>query len=151
MNQVPESSYITRTLANTATVLCAAPDYLARHGVPATPEDLTMHNCLIVTNAPLGPPWAFTGPSGAAHAVKVNGNLRTNSAAAQLEAALRGQGIALQPDFMVEQALREGRMTRLLPDYATERITFRMVYPPGRHLTAKLRAFADFLVAHLSS
>ncbi|MDR3717898.1 MAG: LysR family transcriptional regulator [Bryobacteraceae bacterium] len=151
MNQLPESSYITRTLSNTGTVLCAAPEYLARHGAPATPEDLAGHNCLVVANAPLGVPWSFTGADGVAHAIKVGGNLRTNSATVQLQAALGGQGIALQPDFLVAQALRDGRMVRVLPDYATTQIIFRMVYPPGRHLTAKLRAFTDFLVANLSS
>ena len=130
---------------------CAAPEYLARHGTPATPEDLTTHNCLVVNNAQLGAPWSFTGADGATHTVKVSGNFRTNSAAAGLEAALQGQGLALQPDFLVEQALRDGQMARVLPDYATPRLTFRMVYPPGRHLTAKLRAFIDFLVANLAS
>jgi DNA-binding transcriptional LysR family regulator len=136
---------------NTGTVLCAAPEYLARHGTPATPEDLTTHNCLVVINAQLGAPWSFTGADGAAHTIKVTGNFRTNSAAAGLEAALQGQGLALQPDFLVEEALREGRMVRVLPDYATPQLIFRMVYPPGRHLTAKLRAFTDFLVANLAS
>lgn len=151
MNQLPESSYITRTLINTGTVLCAAPDYLAKHGAPETPEELARHNCLVVANAPLGPPWVLTGADGVAHPVKVTGNLRTNSAAVQLEAALGGQGIALEPDFMVEQALKLGRMIHVLPDYETSQIIFRIVYPPGRHLTAKLRAFVDFLVANLSS
>ncbi|HUM09231.1 MAG TPA: LysR substrate-binding domain-containing protein [Acidocella sp.] len=151
MNQPPETSYITRTLVNTGSVLCAAPEYLARHGAPAVPEDLTTHNCLVVINAQLGAPWSFTGADGAKHTIKVTGNFRSNSAAAELEAALRGQGLALQPDFLVEQALRDGRMVRVLTDYTTPQLTFRMVYPPGRHLTAKLRAFADFLVANLAS
>jgi len=151
MNQPPETSYITRTLVNTGSVLCAAPEYLARHGAPAVPEDLTTHNCLVVINAQLGAPWSFTGVDGATHTIKVTGNFRSNSAAAELEAALRGQGLALQPDFLVEQALRDGRMVRVLTDYTTPQLTFRMVYPPGRHLTAKLRAFADFLVANLAS
>jgi len=151
MNQPPETSYVTRTLVSTATVLCAAPEYLARHGTPAAPEDLTTHNCLVVMSAQLGAPWSFTGADGATHTVKVSGNFRTNSALAEMELALRGQGLALQPDFLVEQALRDGRMVRVLADYTTPQLTFRMVYPPGRHLTAKLRAFADFLVANLAS
>ena len=151
MNQPPETSYVTRTLVSTATVLCAAPEYLARHGTPAAPEDLTTHNCLVVMSAQLGAPWSFTGADGAARTVKVSGNFRTNSALAEMELALRGQGLALQPDFLVEQALRDGRMVRVLADYTTPQLTFRMVYPPGRHLTAKLRAFADFLVANLAS
>ena len=151
MNQPPETSYVTRTLVSTATVLCAAPEYLARHGTPAAPEDLTTHNCLVVMSAQLGAPWSFTGADGAARTVKVSGNFRTNSALAEMELALRGQGLALQPDFLVEQALRDGRMVRVLTDYTTPQLTFRMVYPPGRHLTAKLRAFADFLVANLAS
>jgi DNA-binding transcriptional LysR family regulator len=151
MNQPPESSYITRLLVNTNTLICAAPDYLAKFGTPARPEDLTAHNCLILTSAPANTPWIFTDTSGAVHTIKVRGNLRSNSTAVHLAAALGGQGIALQPDFLTVRALEEGKLIRLLADYTTPQIAFRLIFPPGRHYTAKLRAFTNFLTEHLSN
>ena len=146
MNQPPESSYITRTLGSTGTLLCGAPAYLAQHGTPDSPAALTGHNCLSLLTPQLGGAWRFTRADGSVETVKVSGNVRSNSAAALLAVMLLGQGLSFLPDFLVAPALAEGRLVRLLPEYSTPPIPVHMVYSPGRHLTAKLRAFADFLI-----
>jgi DNA-binding transcriptional LysR family regulator len=62
-----------------------------------------------------------------------------------LAAAEAGIGIALSPIFSVAAALRAGRVERLLPDWQAPAHALYLVYPPGRHLSPKVRAFADFL------
>jgi DNA-binding transcriptional LysR family regulator len=152
MDELPDSSVITRLLGTTQTILCAAPAYLARHPAPNVPDDLLGHNCLTHATQALARAWVFTGGADrVAHRVKVSGNFRTNSAAAQLTAALQGLGVALQPDFLVAQALREGSLVALLQGYAAPNLPIRLVYPPGRYLAAKVRAFADFLVSRFAA
>jgi DNA-binding transcriptional LysR family regulator len=151
MDELANSTYITRLLCTMRMILCAAPEYIARHGRPETPQALAQHNCFTHLSVPLSRPWAFTGPGDVAHTVKVSGNLRSNSAAAQMVAALQGQGVSLQPEFMVLEELRAGRLVRLLEAYTIPGVPIRLVYPPGRYVAAKLRAFIDFLAASLGN
>ncbi|MDD2705051.1 MAG: LysR substrate-binding domain-containing protein, partial [Acidocella sp.] len=58
--------------------------------------------------------------------------------------------ISLQPDFMAEEALREGGLVAMLEDYKTPGVAMRLVYPPGRYVAAKVRVFVDFLVSSFS-
>ncbi|HQT46059.1 MAG: hypothetical protein B7X08_04185 [Acidocella sp. 20-63-7] len=151
MDELPDSSAITRLLGTTQMIVCAAPAYLDRHPALNVPDDLHDHNCLTHATQALAKAWVFTGADGVEHRVKVSGNFRTNSAAAQLTAALQGLGVALQPHFLVAQALREGSLVALLEDYAAPNLPIRLVYPPGRYLAAKVRAFADFLVSRFAA
>jgi DNA-binding transcriptional LysR family regulator len=150
MDELLNSTYITRLLCTMRTIICAAPGYIVTHGRPQTPDDLLSHNCFTHLSAPLSKPWTFTGPDNVTRSIKVTGNLRCNSAAAQLAAALQGQGVSLQPDFMAEQALSEGRLVAILTEYKTPGVPIRLVYPPGRYVAAKVRVFVDFLVSSFS-
>jgi DNA-binding transcriptional LysR family regulator len=140
---------MTRLLSLAKAIVCAAPGYLARKGTPEMPEDLLTHNCLTHEIPGVSKGWAFVGPDNQPHVVKVAGNFRTNSVTALLTAALNGQGLILTPTFMVEDALKSGSLVALLTAYTTPEIPIRLVYPPGRYLSAKVRSFIDFLVASL--
>jgi DNA-binding transcriptional LysR family regulator len=144
---LPDSSLIARHLAPCRVVICAAPSYLERHGVPQTPADLAAHNCLTLTMSPFYSEWHFIGADGKEQKIHVTGNLRANSAIALAEAALKGQGLTFQPTYVVGEDLNAGRLVPVLSDYALAELAVRALYPHSRLLSAKVRAFVDFLVA----
>ncbi len=150
IGDMPNSSYMTRLLSLTKAIVCAAPGYLARKGTPETPADLANHNCLTHDIPAASKGWAFTGPDNKPHIIKVAGNFRTNSATALLTAALNGQGLILTPLYMVADALKNETLVALLTAYTTPEIPIRLVYPPGRYLSAKVRTFIDFLISRLA-
>ncbi|AOY02423.1 LysR family transcriptional regulator [Jeongeupia sp. USM3] len=143
--QPQASTLIARRLASVRVVVCASPDYLARHGTPATPDDLGRHQCLGYSYTDRGTSWEFTGPP--AHSIEVNGFLRANNGDVLVEAAIAGAGLIAQPTFLVGDALRDGRLVRVLADHALPDYTAWAVYPSRRFLSAKVRSFVDFLGA----
>jgi DNA-binding transcriptional LysR family regulator len=145
---LPDSSLMRRRLGIGRKVLCAAPAYLERHGRPTRPQELAGHNCLMHLNPPLDGHWQFTGADGE-HDIEISGNLRTNSIEGLRAATLAGLGICLLPAVNVSDDLSRGHLVRLLPDYRTSEVAVQAVYPPGRHVSVKVRTFVDFLVERL--
>lgn len=146
--RLAESSLVARRLATCRQWVCAAPDYLAAHGVPETPEDLAAHNCILYQYASAANVWRFRAAGGRDIAVAVTGNLRANNGIAEREAAVRGVGILLTPSFYVGEELRSGRLRRLLPDYALPELGIFALYPKRNHVPPKVRVFVDFLARH---
>jgi DNA-binding transcriptional LysR family regulator len=139
------TSVIARRLADTRLVVCAAPGYLARYGTPATPAQLAEHNCLLYEYLGNRNEWRFTDGAGAVHAVRVAGNVQTNNGDMLAAAAAQGLGICCEPDFIVAAELAAGRLVPILPGYTPPVTSIHAVYPSRRHLSAKVRAFVDFL------
>ena len=144
--RMADSSLIARKLCDMHTLLVAAPDYLAQAGVPTRPADLADHACIIDTNFRDPLIWRFRGPDGPL-AVPLTGRLRYSNAEACLQAAEAGLGIAHVPDFVAEESLAAGRVLALLPTWQEAPGGIFAVYPPGRHLSAKLRLLIDHLAA----
>jgi DNA-binding transcriptional LysR family regulator len=142
----PDSSSMTRLLTVFQTIVCGAPEYIRERGIPLIPADLAGHNCLTYVSHAFSKQWDFVGPDHQSHSVRVSGNLRTNSPSAQLAAALRGQGLTLQPRNLVADDIRCGRLRQVLAEYKGPEIPVRLIYLSGRHLSAKIRAMVDFLV-----
>ena len=105
-----DSSLVARPLAPQQLLVCAAPAYLARHGVPQTPDDLKQHRCLHYAYASTGNEWHFE-KDGVTHLVRVNAALRANNGDVLRTAALAGHGVILQPEFLVGEDVRAGRLT----------------------------------------
>jgi DNA-binding transcriptional LysR family regulator len=147
IGHLEDSSLIARRLAPVRMALGAAPDYVARHGAPQTPADLAHHNCLVYTYAAAQSEWRFRDGAGKEKAVQITGRLLANNGDLLRIAALQGQGVALGPTFILGEDIRAGTLVRLLPDYTAPEVGLYAVYPPGRHLSAKVRSFVDFLVA----
>jgi len=144
-----ESSLIIRHLVTYSYVLCGAPAYFKRHGMPKKPADLADHNCLRYAHSPFGREWRFTGPSGE-EAARISGNLETNSVEALRIAALAGQGLLLAPQFLAARELKEGRLVPALKNYRPAPYPISAIYPHRRHLSAKVRGFIDLLVERFS-
>jgi DNA-binding transcriptional LysR family regulator len=139
-----DSSLIARRIATTCRIACASPAYLARHGTPATPEDLAGHACLEYANLPASGEWVFQR-GGATHRVKIAGPLRADNGDALRSAALAGLGVVQMPTFIIEEDLAAGRLVPVLADYAADGLPVWAVYPHNRHLSTKVRMFVDFL------
>ena len=144
IGQLGDSSLVARKLAGVRMVTCASPDYLARAGRPATIEDLAGHAAIIDTNIPDPALWRF-GVNGGPRDVRVEGRLRFTGAQACVAAARAGFGVTRTPAFAAAEDLRAGRLTSLLCGFEPELIHLHAVYPHGRHLAPKVRAFVDFL------
>lgn len=142
-----DSGLRARTLATCGHLLCASPSYLEAQGAPQNAAELSGHNCLCYSYQPYAQEWRLQGPDGRQHRVSVTGNLRANNGEALLAAATAGQGIILCPEFICAPALAEGRLQIVLPGYHSQRLMIQAVYPYTRHVSAKLRAFIDYLVA----
>ncbi|MFP6699819.1 MAG: LysR family transcriptional regulator [Alphaproteobacteria bacterium] len=141
-----DSSLIVRRLAPSRAVLFAALSYLERHGRPENPEDLRQHNCFGYLYRDSGTDWALTGAKGPV-TIPLRGNLRANNGEVLRDVALAGAGIVALPSFIVGEALRAGQLVELLPECVPQTHDIYAVYPHRQHLTPKVRAFVDFLVA----
>ena len=139
-----DSRLTTRLLTRGAQVTVASPRYLARYGEPATPQDLHGHNCLI---SRFGPEWSFRGEDGRPFTLRVHGNAVINSGDALREAAVAGTGVAQGTWWLYRKDLERGDLRAILPGWQGEGAPVSVLYPPQRHLPAKLRAFIDFLVS----
>jgi DNA-binding transcriptional LysR family regulator len=144
------SSLVARRLATCRQWVCASPSYLAEHGEPESPEDLSAHNCILYQYALAANVWRFRAPGGRDIAVAVTGNLRANNGIAEREAAVRGVGILLTPSFYVGEELRSGKLVRLLREYSLPELGIHVVYPKREFVAPKTRAFVDFLALRWS-
>jgi DNA-binding transcriptional LysR family regulator len=144
---LPDSSLIARRLGSCRLVICGAPGYFEAHGTPRTPADLTHHSCLVLTGSSFFRRWHLRNGDGTELHVSLAGNIRANHPTVLMHAALAGHGIVYAPTYLVGEALRTGRLVTVLDDYALPPLTVRALYPHNRHLSAKVRAFVDFLVA----
>lgn len=146
--ELKDSSLVARKLGEMRIVCCAAPAYLAQHGRPTVPEALSAHNCLLQSIAGLGDAWEFRGPDGVM-AVPVSGNFRANSPLAVTNMAAAGLGVGRVPLYTAQPFLDDGRLELLFEDFEVKRLGLFAVYPPSRHLTARIRALIDYLVAQV--
>lgn len=140
-----DSSLKARKLAETRTLLAAAPSYLAEHGAPRSLDDLSSHRLLQYSNLATGNTWRLRSATGEERHVRVAGRLVVNNGEALMRAAEAGLGIALLPDFMLGDALVTGRLAEVLPARPHIPLGVHAVYPQGRFPQPKLRAFVDFL------
>ncbi|MAJ65116.1 MAG: LysR family transcriptional regulator [Micavibrio sp. TMED2] len=148
IGELADSSLIARKLNVCRRVLCASPDYLQKHGTPESLRDLGRHNCLLYTLSPKLNEWRFIDAEGTAHSVRVDGSLQANNGDVLRLAAIGGHGIVLQPTFIVGPDIKNGKLVPILTDYMPTEINIHLVYPHNRYLTAKVRSFIDFMVAH---
>jgi len=146
IGDIGSQNLVGRKLGSTQLVCCAAPEYLRAHGEPGTPEDLAAHVCLTYEYSSLKTTWPFRDRQGRERNVRIGGPIHANNGRFLEALAVAGAGICYEPDFIVGPDVRAGRLQPLLRDYAPAASSIYVVYPSRRHLSAKVRAFADFLV-----
>ncbi|QOZ31837.1 LysR family transcriptional regulator [Bradyrhizobium sp. CCBAU 53421] len=143
--ELESSSLIARKIVPVPRLVCASPDYLRRHGTPLHPQDLRDHVSLTYGFLLTGNQWKLTGSDGV-HWIQPAWSLCVNNAEVLRDVAVRGKGVALIPEFIAAEALKDGRLQAILANYSAPPLTLYAVYPPTRHLAVKVRLFIDFLV-----
>jgi DNA-binding transcriptional LysR family regulator len=146
-----DSSLRARRLRDVSRYLVAAPSYLQRHGRPSQPSDLVHHSCLCYAYLPTPDTWRFIGKAGKEAQVRPRGPLRANNADALAPALFAGLGLAVQPDFVVGEAMRQGRLEAVMPDWKPPPIALHLVMPPGGPRPARVEALAAFLAERLGT
>ena len=152
IGRLADSPLQTRQIGNSVMRLCAAPAYLDRRGIPRAITELAQHNCLSYTLSSMqnGRRWMF-GTRGEFR-VDIEGDLLANNGDALLAAAVGGQGIIYQPDFIVDDAIGRGELLALeLDKPLVELGGIHVLYPPDRRPPAKVRVMIDYLIANFRS
>jgi DNA-binding transcriptional LysR family regulator len=141
-----DSALVSRRLAANRRVLCAAPCYLARHGVPTRVEDLSRHDCLVQLRPGMLPQeWRFRVADGV-RAVRVSGRLSSDNGEQILDWALQGRGLALKSVWDVAADVAAGRLVTVLDAVEPDLADLHLVFPSRRHLPAHTRLFIEALV-----
>lgn len=146
-----DSSFVVRKILDCPRVLCASPDYLAGRGVPGRPEDLLEHRCLLLRFPGSEQfQWVLQGRDGPVK-LAVTGRFDADDGDVLTGWALAGHGIVMKPLWEVADHLQSGALEVVLKDYPPEPLTLAVLYPHRQLLPAKVRAFADFIVAETRS
>ena len=144
----PDSRLVARRLAANRRLLCAAPAYLARHGAPASPEELPSHSCITIRQGDEAyGVWRFATrePQPVTRTVKVTGALSTNDGGIAVAWALDAHGILLRAEWDIESHLKSGRLVQLLADYDTPDADIYAVYPQAHRASQRMRVFIEYL------
>jgi DNA-binding transcriptional LysR family regulator len=145
----PDARVIARMLAPNRRLLCASPGYLAKHGTPRTPADLARHATIAIRQGDEGyGVWRLRSGK-RSETVKVHGPLSSNDGEIAVQWALAGHGIVLRAEWDVARYLKSGRLREVLPNWQTPPADVYAVYPVQVQGAARVRAFVDFLAAHL--
>jgi DNA-binding transcriptional LysR family regulator len=150
IGRLADSTLIARHLFDARTVVCAAPDYLARHGTPRTPADLRDHHCLVYGNLEEPSRWVCRDAEGKSVHVDVHATMTASSGDFLCTAAAKGLGISVQPTFIAGEAIGRGELIPILADYAWPVTPAYAVYPLTRHLSFRVRELIDHLVDYFS-
>jgi len=143
-----DSTLIARRLATVKLIHCASPDYLQKHGIPHTPNDLLNGHLKLHYQASQDN-WHFKGGLGEQYNIKVAKSLTINNGDFACQAAISGWGIAYLPDFICTAALQDGRLMPILENYLdNNELGVYAVYPQTRHLSQRASKLINFLSGH---
>lgn len=145
LGTMEDSSLLARRLCDRTEYICASPEYLELCGSPHTLNELSRHNCLQGSI----PTWLFMD-NGQRREFRVDGNWRSNSGPALIEAVKAGLGIAQLPDYYVAPMLRSGELVSLLDNYRYPYSGVWLVYPKVRQQLPRLKLLCDYLIESFS-
>lgn len=145
-----DSTLVARKLCDMRLVIVASPDYLNQHGEPGHPKALATHNCLLLQSSAQPDQWTFKDEEGLS-TVAVKGRFRANSPRAVAHMAVGGQGIARCPYYTIKPFVEAGALQVLFADREATPLPLYVVYPPSRHLTARIRALIEHLAKWFQS
>jgi len=152
MTSTPPPGLVARRLGTVRWMACASFSYLRKHGMPDHPQALRQHDCLYLGDHADDNRWVFRRGE-ETHTVQVQGRYIVNDAETRRDAALAGWGIASLPEFVAADALREGELVQVLPDWSFEPRAYSgpvwLLYPQNRFLPPKVRAMIDWLTVNM--
>lgn len=148
IGELPDSSLQAIRVGRVRRVICAAPDYLARHGTPQTPDELTAHTIVSASGVTPTPEWRLV-ENGAPKVVKLQPRMTTTTNDSAVAAAVAGFGLTRLLSYQVAEHVREGRLQIVLSEFETAPLPVHLVHREGRHASQKARAFLDLAIERL--
>lgn len=144
--ELVDSNLVARRIGSFSMVTCAAPTYLARHGAPKSLDDLQNHYAVHYFSARTGQTidWEFI-IDGVSRPVKMQGPVSVNDGEAYVACGLQGFGLIQSPHFMIHEHLESGRLVQVLPGLESPPVPISVAYLQNRHLSAKVRAFVEWV------
>jgi DNA-binding transcriptional LysR family regulator len=146
VGEIKDGNLVARKFTSSQGVVVASPDYLERKGCPKQAEDLAQHDCIAYSLLPTPTQWVFY-KDGVRTSVMVDPRAMCNSAEIEVAMVVQGIGITRLPLFTCEQEVANGDLQIILDDYDQLKLDVYAVYPHRQYLTAKVRAFVDYVVA----
>jgi DNA-binding transcriptional LysR family regulator len=146
IGDLPDSSLIARRIASISMVAVASPAYIKKHCHPETPADLAKMKELRFGYR-RAQAWPFTAPDQSEGSVEIPPRIIATNGDFLRDAAVAGEGVLIEPRFILYKNLADGSLVELLSDYIWPQLTAYAVYPPTRHLSTRVRTFVDFLIA----
>jgi DNA-binding transcriptional LysR family regulator len=150
IGELPDSSLVAVRIGSIGRIVCASPAYLAAHHVPTHPRELAGLDAVTFAGLSLPKEWSFR-IGNATNRFPVRSRLTVNTAEAALDAAIAGAGLTRVLSYQAAAAVRDGRLVTVLRDYEPEPNPISLIYPSGRLVPLKLRAFLDFAVPRLKA
>jgi len=152
IGHLEDSSLVARKLGQSHSLLCASPTYLATHGTPIHPSELSTHTCLSFRIKPGKNHWHFRMPAEEVD-VSITGRVNANSLSFLRSMAVAGRGIIMVPKWMVRDDLTHGLLVPVLSDISRDPVgtPINAVFAHNRHLAPKVRAFVDFLAERMEA
>jgi DNA-binding transcriptional LysR family regulator len=148
IGELPDSSMRALRVGSVRLVLCASPEYLQRHGSPATPEDLLDHAMIASSAGGNAIDWRFETADGFS-TLRIRPRLTVTTNDAALEAARRGFGITRLLSYQIAPQLAAGELKVILQEYESAPWPIHIVHREGRYASAKIRAFIDLIAKRL--
>ncbi|UQY35484.1 LysR family transcriptional regulator [Pseudomonas fulva] len=145
IGHLADSGFTAIQVGSVRRVICAAPSYLAKYGVPTTPAELKHHRIAVSQSAWASPEWRFAE----GQRVLVDPVLQCNTNESAIATARAGWGLTRVLHYQVGQALQEGALQIVLDGFEEPPLPIHVLYPEGRQAPAKVRAFVDLAVARL--
>jgi len=143
-----DASMISRQLGMAEVLMCASPGYIAQHGMPKAPEDISSHACLNFSNVDLlRNHWPIANDTENIN-IPIHSRMLSNNSELLRRCAAADMGIVVGPSYSMMDDIQSKRLVRLLADYRLGQMAVMMVYPSRRQLSAKVRSFIDFMNAH---
>ncbi len=150
IGELHDSSMVRYTIAPNKRLLCASPAYLRRKGIPAAPEDLAGHECITLReNNEDVSLWKFMGDKAGRH-VRIDPALVSNDGDVVCQWAIQGKGIIMRSEWDVAEALKAGQLQHVLPEWALAPADVVALVPQRKGMSARVKAFIDFVNAHFS-
>lgn len=145
IGELPDSSLQALRVGQVRRVICAAPDYLARHGTPQDPDELTAHTVIAASGVSPATEWRLRG----GRTARISPRMITTSNDSAVAAAVSGFGITRLMSYQIDEAVRAGRLQVLLADFEPAALPVHLVHHEGRHGSQKARAFLDLATERL--
>ena len=146
-----DSSLLSRRLCTVRLLLVGAPGYFERHSMPTHPAELARHRTLAYTGGASRGVWRFAHPSFGEETVEPPVRIWTDNADLLNPALIAGQGLAIQPEFLVWRELRDGRLAIAMPEWSVTPLGLHLVMPPSPFRPLRVQVLIDHLARELAA